>query len=38
VEYGDQKVDPALFFYNDLNSNQFEELVKITNAGGKAFD
>ncbi len=38
VEYGDQKVDPALFFYNDLNSNQFAELVKITNAGGKAFD
>lgn len=38
VEYGDQKVDPALFFYNDLNKNQFEELIKITNAGGKSFD
>jgi len=38
VEYGDQKVDPALFFYNDLNKNQFEEIIKITNAGGKSFD
>lgn len=38
VEYGAQKVDPALFFYNDLDKNQFEELIKITNAGGKAFD
>lgn len=38
VEYGTQKVDPALFFYNDLDKSQFEELIKITNAGGKAFD
>jgi murein DD-endopeptidase MepM/ murein hydrolase activator NlpD len=38
VEYGDQKVDPALFFYNDLNKNQFEEIIKITNAQGKSFD
>lgn len=38
VEYNNQKVDPALFFYNDLNKNQFEEIIKITNAGGKSFD
>lgn len=38
VEYNDQKVDPALFFYNDLNKEQFEEIVKITNARGKSFD
>jgi murein DD-endopeptidase MepM/ murein hydrolase activator NlpD len=38
VEYLDQKVDPALFFYNDLSKDQFEELIKITNASGKSFD
>lgn len=38
VEYNDQKVDPALFFYNDLNKSQFEEIIKITNARGKSFD
>lgn len=38
VEYNDQKIDPALFFYNDLNKNQFEEIIKITNAQGKSFD
>lgn len=38
VEYNDQKVDPALFFYNDLNKNQFEEIIKLTNARGKSFD
>ncbi len=38
VEYSDQKVDPSLFFYNDLSKDQFEELIKITNAGGKSFD
>jgi murein DD-endopeptidase MepM/ murein hydrolase activator NlpD len=38
VEYLNTKVDPALFFYNDLNTNQYEQLINITNAGGKAFD
>ena len=38
IEYQNQKVDPALFFYNDLNMNQFEELIKLTNAQGQAFD
>lgn len=38
VEKEGQKVDPSLFFYNDLDKKQFEELIKITNAGGKAFD
>lgn len=38
VEYNDQKVDPALFFYNDLSKDQFEELLKMTNAKGKSFD
>lgn len=38
IEYHNEKVDPALFFFNDLNPDQFEEILKITNAGGKSFD
>lgn len=38
VEYNNQKVDPALFFFNDLNKAQFEEILKISNARGKSFD
>jgi murein DD-endopeptidase MepM/ murein hydrolase activator NlpD len=38
VEYMDSKVDPALFFYNDLDAKQYQEMLKITNAGGKSFD
>lgn len=38
VVYNEHKVDPALFFYNDLSKEQFEEVVKITSARGKSFD
>jgi murein DD-endopeptidase MepM/ murein hydrolase activator NlpD len=38
VEYLETKIDPSLFFYNDLNADQYEKLIQITNAGGKAFD
>lgn len=38
VEFRNQKVNPALFFFNDLSENQFEEIIKITEAGGKSFD
>jgi murein DD-endopeptidase MepM/ murein hydrolase activator NlpD len=38
VEYLETKIDPSLFFYNDLSADQYEKLIQITNAGGKAFD
>ncbi len=38
VEYLETKIDPSLFFYNDISADQYEKLIQITNAGGKAFD
>ncbi|MCU0329049.1 MAG: M23 family metallopeptidase [Chitinophagales bacterium] len=38
VEYLNEKIDPALFFFNDINSAQYQELINITNSGGQSFD
>jgi murein DD-endopeptidase MepM/ murein hydrolase activator NlpD len=38
VEYNKTKVDPALFFYNDLSNKQYEEMLKISSAEGQSFD
>lgn len=38
VEYMNRKIDPALFFYNDLSDKQYEEMLKISSAEGQSFD
>lgn len=38
VEYNDSKVNPALFFFNDLSDKQYEEMLRISSAEGQQFE
>lgn len=38
VEYNGVKVDPALFFFNDLSDKQYEEMLRISSAEGQQFE
>lgn len=38
VEYNNVKVDPALFFFNDLSDKQYEEMLRISSAEGQQFE
>lgn len=38
VEYNGVKVDPALFFFNDLSDKQYEEMLRIASAEGQQFE
>ena len=38
VHFKDQKIDPVYYFFNDLNAEQFDRLVKKAAASNQSFD
>lgn len=38
VERNGEKMDPVHFFYNDLNAQEYDRLLKIAQAGNQSFD
>lgn len=38
VERNGEKIDPVHFFYNDLNAQEYDRLLKIAQAGNQSFD